>query len=689
MSLYLPVNTKTMVNSKILKSICRLYFLVIGVCFYNCYAQTDRPVPQIINICSNISDEFAPSLSADGRTLLYQSNKDGEYKLYESKKQPNGLWSEPLPLTEINNFGKAKDLVAGPSISYDGNMLYFCASYEKGMGDLDIYYSVRNGDAWSKPTNIGKPINSSGYEGFPCISSDGNKMYFTKMGEGKQEASDCFKIMVTEKDAKGKWQTPRELPPPINLGCDKAPRIMSDNKTLVFASIREGGKGKFDLYTSKINDVGEWEKPLAMEFVNGPDFEQYATVPASGDYMYYHNNGNIVSVTIPFIYRQNKNITVQGNITDLDTKLPLDATITVKDAGNTQILSTTNNNASDGHYTVVLTAGKKYEINFTKPGFSTYTLEYDLTNLKEYKEYEANLELFSKVNFELSVIDYELYFPIDAQINVTDLKTNQLVDLKYKQLEKGSRLYEIPVGSKFTFDIKAKKYADYSFNLNLTSEVKFKDYEKEVEMSPFKKQIVLNITDLESGDGLLVDVIITNLDLDEQFVTQAYLTRDGKHAINLREGSRYNVEVKNPKGYAFYNTNIDVNNATSDNLNIALMALKPNAKILLKEIVFEFKSYELKDVSFGEITRVIRLMKENPNMIVEVAAHTDNIGSEVFNKKLSDRRAKFVVDYMTSLEIPTSRLIPNGYGKNAPIVPNDTEENRTKNRRLELKIISN
>jgi outer membrane protein OmpA-like peptidoglycan-associated protein len=208
-------------------------------------------------------------------------------------------------------------------------------------------------------------------------------------------------------------------------------------------------------------------------------------------------------------------------------------------------------------------------------------------------------------------------------------------------------------------------------------------------MSPFKKQIILNITDLETGDGLLVDVIITNLDLDEQIVTQAYLTRDGKHAINLREGGRYNVEVKNPKGYAFYNTSIEVDASTSGSLNIGLLALKPNAKLLLKEIVFEYNSYELKDVSFGEIKRVIRLMKENPNLTVEVAAHTDNIGSEVFNKKLSDRRAKFVVDYMTALEVPVQKLKPNGYGKNAPIVPNDTDVNRAKNRRLELKIISN
>mgnify|MGYP002782035494 FL=1 len=175
--------------------------------------------------------------------------------------------------------------------------------------------------------------------------------------------------------------------------------------------------------------------------------------------------------------------------------------------------------------------------------------------------------------------------------------------------------------------------------------------------------------------------------MDEQY-TVSSISRDGKIALNLREGSRYNVEVKNPKGYAFNSANIDVDAATSNQINIGLLALKPNAKLLLKDILFEYNSYEVKEESHGELFRVIKLMKENPEMTVEVAAHTDNIGGDAFNKKLSDRRAKFVVDFMTDREIQEIRLRPVGYGKSMPMVPNDSEANRAKNRRLELKILS-
>lgn len=639
-----------------------------------------------LNICTSVYDEFAPSLSADGKTLVFQSNKDGEYKLYESRLQSNGLWSEPVPINTINKYGSKKDFVAGPSISYDGNTLYFCASYAGGWGNLDIYYSKRTADGWGEPINMGKPINSKEYEGFPCISADGNKMYFVTTTKDIGDIT-CFKIMVAEKNKKGEWEEPKELPPPINLECDKAPRIMPDNKTIVFASLREGGKGKFDLYTSKMNDAGEWEEPVPMEFVNTADNEQYATVPASGDYMLYHINNNIVQLTIPFKYRQNKNITVQGQITDYDSKTPLEATITVKDAGTTQILSTQTNNAADGKYTIILTAGKKYEITFSKPGYSVYTLEYDLSTLEEYKAYEANVELFNKINFELSIIDHELFFPIDAKVTITNADSKAVLDIPFITTERGSKAYMLALGTKYKFEVKSKKYQSYELTLDLTGEIKFRNLEKELDLKPNTKEYQFSIADNSTGEGLTVDVIITNLDLNEQIVAQAYVTRDGKFAINLREGSRYNVEVKNPKGYAFYSTELDADGSNT-NVNIGLTALKPNAKLLLKDIEFEYNSFELKEDSYTELLRVIKLMKANPTMVIEVAAHTDNIGSQAFNKRLSERRAKYVTDFMMVRSVPESRLKAVGYGKEFPMVPNDTEANRAKNRRLELKVIS-
>ena len=81
-------------------------------------------------------------------------------------------------------------------------------------------------------------------------------------------------------------------------------------------------------------------------------------------------------------------------------------------------------------------------------------------------------------------------------------------------------------------------------------------------------------------------------------------------------------------------------------------------------------------------------MKENPKLKVEIAAHTDDVGSDSYNLSLSDKRAQSVVDYLIDNQIPMNRFVAKGYGESQPIVANDSEENKAKNRRVELKVLS-
>jgi OmpA-OmpF porin, OOP family len=76
----------------------------------------------------------------------------------------------------------------------------------------------------------------------------------------------------------------------------------------------------------------------------------------------------------------------------------------------------------------------------------------------------------------------------------------------------------------------------------------------------------------------------------------------------------------------------------------------------------------------------------NPELLVEINAHTDNIGSDQFNQHLSDERANSVVKYLVSIGIETARLIPQGFGETNPVAPNDTEEGRALNRRVEFRL---
>ena len=193
----------------------------------NYFKTTAKP----IDVFNTDRVEYAPSISADGRTMIIESNRRGRYELFDSRFE-NGAWSEPLPINAINDFGDTTDLIGGPSVSFDGNMLFFFASFRGGKGSEDIYYSQRDGDDWTEPVNIGEPINSRGYEGFPSISADGKTLYFVRQNFNPIQDKDlakqwenkaCFSLYLSKKQPDGSWGQPELLPYPVNQDCEKSP----------------------------------------------------------------------------------------------------------------------------------------------------------------------------------------------------------------------------------------------------------------------------------------------------------------------------------------------------------------------------------------------------------------------------------------------------------------------------------
>jgi outer membrane protein OmpA-like peptidoglycan-associated protein len=112
----------------------------------------------------------------------------------------------------------------------------------------------------------------------------------------------------------------------------------------------------------------------------------------------------------------------------------------------------------------------------------------------------------------------------------------------------------------------------------------------------------------------------------------------------------------------------------------------PKEIIVLTGVNFAFNSDKLTPGSRAILDKQVAKIKASPGMKVQVAGHTDSIGSDAYNQKLSEKRAKAVMDYFIAQGIPASQLSSVGYGKFRPIAPNDTEEGRAKNRRVELHI---
>jgi outer membrane protein OmpA-like peptidoglycan-associated protein len=215
-------------------------------------------------------------------------------------------------------------------------------------------------------------------------------------------------------------------------------------------------------------------------------------------------------------------------------------------------------------------------------------------------------------------------------------------------------------------------------------------FELRDDVRPYKTLWVFGqVFDVKTKKGLPSAVELTDLST-KQVITKVQTDELGNYLITLPLGKDYAFNV-NRKGYLFFSDNFSMSNKAPDSTyekNIPLQPIEANASIVLKNIFFDVNKFELKPQSQVELDKVVQLLNENPTLKIEIGGHTDNVGKPADNMVLSNNRAKAVVTYLVSKNIPANRLIAKGYGETKPIDDNKTEPGRAKNRRTELKIIA-
>ncbi|MCX7879247.1 MAG: OmpA family protein [Ignavibacteria bacterium] len=163
----------------------------------------------------------------------------------------------------------------------------------------------------------------------------------------------------------------------------------------------------------------------------------------------------------------------------------------------------------------------------------------------------------------------------------------------------------------------------------------------------------------------------------------------GNYKIVLPGGFRYGFLAK-ADGFMSISENIDIKKDyfyQEIRRDLYLVPLEVGESITLNNIFFNYNDYVLLEDSYPELNRLLKLMKENEGIEVEISGHTDNIGSPAYNYNLSLQRSRSVANYLISKGINPRRIIIKGYGEMFPIDSNDTEEGRQKNRRVEFKIL--
>ena len=118
-----------------------------------------------------------------------------------------------------------------------------------------------------------------------------------------------------------------------------------------------------------------------------------------------------------------------------------------------------------------------------------------------------------------------------------------------------------------------------------------------------------------------------------------------------------------------------------------LSPIETGQVIRINNIFFETAKSVLKSESFFELDNLVKLLNDNPLMEIFIGGHTDNVGNDEYNNKLSKERAAAVVTYLTSKGVVAARLTSDGFGKSKPLADNSTDEGKSLNRRVEFTII--
>jgi outer membrane protein OmpA-like peptidoglycan-associated protein len=176
----------------------------------------------------------------------------------------------------------------------------------------------------------------------------------------------------------------------------------------------------------------------------------------------------------------------------------------------------------------------------------------------------------------------------------------------------------------------------------------------------------------------------------KQTISKVQTDEVGNYLITLPVGKDYAFNVAR-QGYLFYSDNYSLKDKAPDSVyqkDIPLQPIEVNASVVLRNIFFDVNKYELKSESQIELDRLVDLLQQNPTVKIQIEGHTDNVGAPADNQKLSENRAKAVVNYLVTKGIVPTRLSAKGYGETKPVADNKTDEGRAQNRRTEVKIVA-
>ncbi len=339
--------------------------------------------------------EYFPSLTIDGKKMIFNRRIDGDEDFYESDFI-DGKWAKATPLggkvnTNLNE--------GAQNISQDGQLLIFTGcNYPEGEGSCDLYFSVKTNTGWSEPQNLGPVVNTEFWESSPSLSPDKRDLYFASSRPGGFGGRD---IWVTHRLLTGKWSRPENLGEAVNTSGDEScPFMHADNETLYFNSNGHPGYGMTDLFFSKKVNDSSWVVAENLGYpINTIDDQGSLIVTADGKTAYYASDGadskgglDIFSFQLREDMRPLKTLWVKGKVFDKKTNAGLPSAVELTDIKNGNLISKIQTD-EDGNYLVTLPVGKDYAFNVNRKGYLFYSDNFSLQKNNNDSAFIVNIPL--------------------------------------------------------------------------------------------------------------------------------------------------------------------------------------------------------------------------------------------------------------------------------------------------------
>lgn len=367
------------------------------------------------NLGPEVNSEFAeyfPCLTVDNNTLLFtrrlpEANSPAGFNedFYVSSRK-DSTWTRAL------NIGKPINTAlneGAPSLSADGSLLIFtaCELYgnygggRDGLGSCDLFYTLKQGENWTKPYNLGPTINSKHWETQPSFSADGKTLYFVR-GIRDRQGSRTGDIYSSTLKTDNSWSKPKKLNRNINTeGNEESVFIHPDGKTLYFASDGHLGMGSLDIFMSRKDSSGEWGPAINLGYpINTHKNENSLLISSDGETAFFasdrkdgYGDLDLYSFKLPALYKAEAVTYFAGKIFNKKNKKPLAAKFELIDLNSGEIVVESFSDPTDGKFLVSLPMGRKYALNATKEGYLFYSESFNLKEGSLAEPFQKNVPL--------------------------------------------------------------------------------------------------------------------------------------------------------------------------------------------------------------------------------------------------------------------------------------------------------